>query len=87
MIRGISRQVIEVKETGSAYYERAFLVLRPEYASAERALLEREARRLLRKMDAPAGMKRLAGRWKWTARAGAAAALLSGAAAAFAWLH
>ena len=51
MIRGVSRQIIEVKETGNVYYERAYLVVRPEYARAERELLEKEARKILRKLD------------------------------------
>ena len=56
MIRGISRQIIEVKETGNMYYESAYLVVKPEYASAERELLELEARKILRSMDAPSVM-------------------------------
>ena len=31
MIKGINRQVIEVTETGNAYFERALLVVRPSY--------------------------------------------------------
>ena len=53
MIRGVSRQIIEVRETDNPYYESAYLVVKPEYASAERAVLEREALKLLRSMDAP----------------------------------
>lgn len=58
MIRGISRQIIEVKETENPYYESAYLVVKPEYASAERAVLEREALKVLRTMDAPSTLKR-----------------------------
>lgn len=57
MIRGISRQIIEVKETDNIYYESAYLVVKPEFSSAERAVLEREALKLLRSMDAPTGIK------------------------------
>ena len=57
MIKGINRQIIEDTETGSIYYERALLVVRPEYASAQRALLEREARRMLKTMKAPSVIK------------------------------
>ena len=53
MIRGINRSIIEIGDTENEYYERAILVVRPEYASAERAVLEDEARKLLRRMDAP----------------------------------
>jgi hypothetical protein len=70
MIRGVSRQIIEVKETGNVYYERAYLVVRPEYARAERELLEKEARKILRKLDAPSGMKKRRRFTFWVTRAG-----------------
>ncbi len=63
MIRGISRQIIEVNETGNLYYETAYLVVKPEFTNAERELLEREARRVLKTMDAPACIKQRFGRW------------------------
>ena len=44
MIKGINRSIIEVLDTGSVYYERALLVIKPEYASAQRELLEQEAK-------------------------------------------
>ena len=53
MIRGINRQIIDVPDTGSVYYERAYLVVKPEFASAEHDLLAREARKVLKGMDAP----------------------------------
>lgn len=58
MIKGVNRQVIEVVNTGNLYYERALLVVRPEYESAQRELLEREARRFVKGMKAPSAMKR-----------------------------
>lgn len=51
MIKGTNHQVIEVSETDNIYYERAFLVLRPEFADIEREILEKEARRMLMDMD------------------------------------
>lgn len=80
MIRGISRQIIEVKETGNIYYESAYLVVKPEYASAERALLEKEARKILRSMDAPSGMKHARGVAFWAARVAPPAAVAAAAA-------
>ena len=62
MIRGVSHQIIEVKEPENRYYESAYLVVRPEFASAERAVLEREALKMLKAMDAPFGIKRRSGR-------------------------
>ncbi|MDD5952867.1 MAG: hypothetical protein PUC32_04360 [Oscillospiraceae bacterium] len=57
MIRGINKQIVEVKDTDNRYYESAYLVVKPEFASVERAILEREARRLVRSMDAPSSIK------------------------------
>ena len=57
MLKGINHSIIEVNETGSEYYERAILIIRPEYASAQRAVLEDEARRMLRDMDVPSALR------------------------------
>lgn len=58
MIKGINRQIIEINQTGSLYYEKALLIVKPEFSSAQQQLLEREALRLLKKMDAPSSYKR-----------------------------
>lgn len=42
MIKGINRAIIEVTDTGNIYYERALLVLRPEYTDVQRGLLEKK---------------------------------------------
>ena len=78
MIRGVSRQIIEVQDTGNAYYERAYLVVKPEYSSVERQLLEREARRVLKTMGAPSGMKRAKRIWQWVLRFGVSFAIGAG---------
>ena len=57
MLRGINHTVIEVNETGNEYYERAILFVRPEYASAQRAVLEDEARKMLKRLDAPSAIR------------------------------
>lgn len=57
MIKGINRQVIEVKDTGSIYYEQAWFMVKPEYTRIEHTLLENEAKSLLKKADAPSGSK------------------------------
>lgn len=82
VIKGVNRHVIEVSEVDSAYYERALLVLRPEYASAEREILEKEARRMLREFGAPPGAKRRARLLYWGWRLAAAAAAGAGVMAA-----
>lgn len=43
MIRGVSRYSVEIKGTGSPYFERAICFVRPEYARAERVDLHRAA--------------------------------------------
>ncbi len=57
MIKGVSRQIIELKDTGNLYYEKAWLVVKPQYSSAQESLLLEEARKLLRKADIPSSMK------------------------------
>ncbi|MCQ4022183.1 MULTISPECIES: hypothetical protein [unclassified Ruminococcus] len=58
MIKGINKQIIEINQTGSLYYEKALLVVKPEFSSVQQQLLEREAIRILKKMDAPSSYKR-----------------------------
>lgn len=74
MLKGINHSVIEVNDTGNEYYERALLIVRPVYASAQRSMLEKEARRMLRELQAPAVFQRR-GRWKALLQGGVCAAL------------
>lgn len=78
MVRGVSRQIIEVPDTGNIYYEKAYLVVKPEFSNAERVLLEKEAKRVLRTMDAPSGMKTKRGKWLMVMRFAAAAVVGAG---------
>lgn len=57
MIKGINLQVIEVNHTDNKYYTKAFLVLNPEYASAQKELLEKEAKKMLKNMSLPTAVK------------------------------
>lgn len=58
MIKGINRQVIEVTDTGSIYYERAILVVKPQFVSASKELLDREAKVVINGMKAPSAINR-----------------------------
>lgn len=58
MIKGIHHTMIELSDTGSEYYERAILIVKPTYASAQRTVLEQEARRMLKQLDAPSAFRR-----------------------------
>ena len=57
MIKGINHQVIEITDTDNRYYERALFMLRPEYASIQRELLEKEACKMLKDLDTMATTK------------------------------
>lgn len=57
MIKGINRQIIEITDTGTVYYEKAWLMVKPAYAELQQRLLEKEARSLLMDLDAPSAMK------------------------------
>lgn len=47
MIRGVSRYSVEIKGTGSPYFERAICFVRPEYAREEKVDLHRAALQLM----------------------------------------
>jgi hypothetical protein len=57
MLRGVNRQVLEITETNNLYYEKALLVVRPEYTSAQKSVLEKEAKAMLRRMKPPSGIR------------------------------
>ena len=48
MIKGISHNVIEISDTGSDFFERALLFVKPEKGGENHANLEASARGLLR---------------------------------------
>ena len=53
MIKGISRQIIEVNQTDNEYFERAWLVIKPEYLNVGAAKLEKESERYLKNIKPP----------------------------------
>lgn len=48
MVKGIHRQVLEIKETDSKYFERAFFFVRPEYADSNAQKLHYAAEEALK---------------------------------------
>ena len=78
MIKGINRQVIEINETGSVYYERAWFIVKPAYAQMHNSILEREAQSILRNIDAPSSMKSKRNRSFWLVRMGISALMGAG---------
>ena len=67
MIKGINHTMIELNETGNEYYERALLIVKPEYASAARAVLEDEAKKMLSELDVPSAVRAKRKKWTWIA--------------------
>ena len=62
MIKGVNRQFIEVCDTGSKYFERALLVVKPEFAISSHEKLKSEAKRMLAEMEPESFRKEQHGR-------------------------
>ncbi|MBO5928480.1 MAG: hypothetical protein J6Q42_00485 [Clostridia bacterium] len=58
MIKGISRQIVEVTDTKSPYFERVFLVVRHQCTDYPSALLDKEAHTLLSAENSYSGLKK-----------------------------
>lgn len=58
MIRGTNKYVIDINDTGNQYYERAILFIKPQYADAERDALEKEAKKLIKRIDTTSSIKK-----------------------------
>ena len=54
MIKGVNRQMIEVTQTDSPFYERALFVVKPEYAGESYEALHREAIQVMERLGAAA---------------------------------
>ncbi len=53
MIKGINRQVVEVRETGSDYFERILFFVKPEYASVSEGKIRERAGLIAGKGEKP----------------------------------
>lgn len=51
MVKGINRQVLEIRDTGSPYFERAFFFVKPEFAFADEEKLRKAAESALKSTD------------------------------------
>lgn len=47
MIKGVNRQVLEIHETGTKYFEKALFFVRPEYSTLSEKRLNEKALRAL----------------------------------------
>ncbi len=68
MIKGINHKVIEVTDTDSIYYEKAYLLVRPEYEEVEESVLRKEAKKLLSEVGTPSSIKGRRTFWYWVLR-------------------
>ncbi len=58
MIKGVNRQMIEILDTGSPYFERALLVVQTDLADVAADTLEQEAKNLLKSADGCSHLRR-----------------------------
>lgn len=73
MIKGVNRQMIEVTQTDSPFYERALFVVKPEYAQKSYETLHREATQVMERLEAPSAFRKKNKILFWGLRLGAAA--------------
>jgi len=62
LIRGVNRQIIEISQTDSEFFERALLFVRPGYAGLDNERLRHEANKMLATigtLPAPAPRRRI----------------------------
>lgn len=81
MIKGTSRQILEITNTGNPYFERALLVVKPLFADQPAENLQREAQRTLATHRGYTGLRRAHRLRRWgrvaLLAAGGALALLA----------
>ena len=58
MIKGISRQIVEVTDTANPYFERVFFIVRQQCREASPTLLDTEAHRVVNAATGYTGLKR-----------------------------
>lgn len=58
MIKGTSRQIVEITNTGNPYFERVLLVVKPSFADQPADSLQREAQRTLSAHRGYTGLRR-----------------------------
>ena len=58
MLKGVSRQILEIAQTENPYFERAFLVVRPVCQDFSATQLNKAAHRFLQQQSPYSGLKR-----------------------------
>ena len=80
MIKGVNRQVVEVSDTGSEYFERILFIVKPEYAAVSEGKVRERVEQIAQSTGAPPPTKRKRRPFLTAAKLAAAASI--GAAAA-----
>lgn len=58
MIKGVNRQMVEVKETGSEYFERILFIVKPEYANMQEHKLREQVDAITNSAGSPPPTRR-----------------------------
>ena len=73
MIKGVNRQIIEVTQIDNSYFERAWLVIKPEYMNVGANTIDAEADRYLKNLKPPYTFRTGKAFLYWLVRLGGAA--------------
>lgn len=65
MVKGINRQVLEVREIGSRYFEKALFFVKPEYSRESDSILRQSALRVIEEGSVPKTKKAKLRRSLW----------------------
>ena len=57
MIKGVSKQILEVTNTENPYFEKIIFFVKPEYKNEDRARLQKEAEKLAATAQKPPRLK------------------------------
>lgn len=57
MIKGVNRQVVEVSDTGSEYFERILFIVKPEYATVSEGKVRERVEQIAQATGAPPPIK------------------------------
>lgn len=82
MLKGVNRQVLELKDTGNEYFEKAIFFVKPEYSGLGEGRLRERARTIMKNAGNPPRTKAEAGAdrvftWLKFAAVASAAAIVS----------
>ena len=87
MVKGVNRQVLDIRETDSAYFERAFFFVRPEYADKNEKELRTAAEAALCRVEAVPQNRRKKRRHIWLFVLSSLSAAISGGFVTALFLH